>query len=79
MGDNRYKLEGLQTWRTTVGDKRGPVADRLWPTESTTGPRLVADHNECDHICFVPMVANGLWWSATFVVVGGRQPVLPSV
>ena len=31
-----------------------------------TDPRLVADHNECDcKFFFVPVVADGPWWSAT--------------
>ena len=52
----------------------------MWCTSSMTGPRLVADQNECDcNILFVPMVADGLWRSATIFVVGGQQPVVPSV
>ena len=66
--------------RWQLYDKRGPFADRLWPTGSMTGPKLVADQNECDYnISFVPMVGDGLWWSATILVVGGRQTVVPSV
>ena len=47
---------------------------------SYTSHRLVTDHNECDCNIFMgPMVADGLWWSATFLVVSGRQPVIPPV
>ena len=42
--------------------------------------RLVADQIGCDcNFLYGPMVADGLWWSATILVVGGLQPVVPSV
>ena len=59
-------------------DKHRPFADRLWPTGRMTGPTLVADQNRCDCNIFEgPMLADGLWWSVPFLVMGGRQPVIP--
>ena len=63
---------------TSLADRSNFI--RLLPTGRTTGPRLVADQNKCDcNIFGGPMLADGLWWSAPFLVVGGRQPVVPSV
>ena len=57
-------------------DKHGPFANRLWPTGRTTSPTLVADQNKCDcNIFGGPMLAYGLWLSAPFLVMTGRQPV----
>ena len=36
--------------------------------------------NICDYYAFLsPMVAGGLWWSVTILVVGGREPVFTHV
>ena len=47
---------------------------------SYTSHRLVTDHSECDgNMLGGPMVTDGIWWLAPFLVVSGRQAVLPPV
>ena len=70
--------------RAIVGDIRTISADLLptgcgpLVTGCTTHPTVVADQNRSD--CNIwgggPMLADGLWWSAHFLVMGGQQPVV---